>query len=81
MVLDNNNKIIKMQKDWRLPYTYDWPYKAHLRPSTGISNSTVLQDLLKFDSSKTTVSQKNSISVISDPTNPTISSVVTVIGQ
>jgi hypothetical protein len=80
MVLDANNKIIRMQSDWRLPYTYDHPYTAHLRPSTGINNSTILKELLKFDSSQETTVQSNSLEIISSPTNPSIVTYVTVIG-
>ena len=78
MVLDTQGKTVKMRRDFRLPYTYDFPYMPHMRPYTGIANATILTVLLLPFSGNLT---RNKIEIVSDPTNPSIVSKTTILGQ
>jgi hypothetical protein len=61
MVLDSENKLVRLMNDFKLPYTYEEPFAAHIRPTTGVANSTILQNLLKYEKINATESDKNTL--------------------
>jgi len=71
-----------MRRDVRLPYSYDLPYKSHLRPYTGIANQTILGELQNLSITQTTniTNSSRKIEIIPDPSNPNIVSKTTVLG-
>jgi hypothetical protein len=46
MVIDAEKKTLRIPIEWRLPYNYEGALAAHLRPNTGLSNNTVLNEIV-----------------------------------